>query len=182
MLFTRFFTLVLNSITGILGVSSMYRGAFDRFLSLYSSCSHSNGSSLEPPFILSAGRPDSLVMSRLVSCTADISRENTATGIWWSTAALRAMFSARAVFPMDGRAARIMRSDFCHPMVMESRVTNPEGTPLSPVVFCIFCMSPMASLMRAPMSCTSFLRLFWMASNILVWALSMRSSTFTESS
>ena len=59
----------------------MYKGALARALSLYSSCSHSYGSSLTPPLILSALRPDSLVISRLASWIADISSEKNATGM-----------------------------------------------------------------------------------------------------
>ena len=105
---------------GMPGVSSMYSGAFARRLRVYSSCSHSKGSSFTPPRIFSPERPDSVVMRRLPSWSADISRENTATGMLWSTAALRAMFRAKAVLPTDGRAARMMRSDFCQPWVTRS--------------------------------------------------------------
>ena len=80
----------LLSMSGMLGVSSMYRGALERDASLVSSCCQSHGSSLDPPLSFSAGSPDSVVIRRITSCNADISSENTATGILWSTAALRA--------------------------------------------------------------------------------------------
>ena len=76
------------------------------------------------------------VSKRMDSCSLDISRENTATGTRSSTATLRARFRAKAVFPILGRAARIMRSDFCRPEVSWSRrgypVLSPESPPLEP--------------------------------------------------
>ena len=147
----------------MLGVSSMYSGAFERAASLVSSCCQSHGSSLAPPFSLSAGRPDSVVISLITSWRADISRENTATGMLLSTAAFLARLSAKAVLPTEGRAASMIRSDFCHPRVTLSNEGNPEGTPLKPSIFWFFSTSRKASLMMEPTSWTSFLRLFWIA-------------------
>ncbi len=47
-----------------------------------------------------------------VNCTFDISRENMATGILDLIATFCAIFKANAVFPIEGRAARIIKSDF----------------------------------------------------------------------
>ena len=48
---------------------------------------------------------------RLTTSTLDISRLKMATPLLWSTATLRAMLSAKAVLPMEGRAARMTRLD-----------------------------------------------------------------------
>ncbi len=180
--FTRRFALVRNSIMGMPGVSSIYRGAFARRLRVSSSWIHSKLSSFTPPLIFSPESPDSVVMRRFPSWSALISRENTATGILASTAALRAMLRANAVLPTDGRAARMIRSLFCQPCVMRSMEGYPEGTPESPVVFWSSWRLFRTSLMMEPMSWTSRFTLFWMAAKTLVWALSMRSSTFVDSS
>ena len=49
---------------------------------------------------------------RMDNCSFDISKENIATGTLASMAAFLAIFKARAVFPMLGRPARMMRSEF----------------------------------------------------------------------
>src|SRR5438552_1517853 len=46
-------------------------------------------------------------------------------------AACCTMFSASAVFPIDGRAARTTRSDRWNPAVYRSRSTKPLGTPVT---------------------------------------------------
>ena len=132
---TSFLTFERNSITGRDGVSSIYIGAFARRLSWISSCSHSQFSSFTPPLILSALNLVSETIIRFTSWIAGISREKKATGILWSTAAFLARLSTKAVFPTEGRAARMIRSDACHPRVILSTEANPEGTPLSPEVF-----------------------------------------------
>ena len=42
-----------------------------------------------------------------------------------------AMFKARAVFPMEGRAARIMKSDGWRPVVSRSRSAKPVERPVT---------------------------------------------------
>ena len=71
-------------------------------------------------------------IKRCTSCTADISKLNTATGMSWSTAMLRAIDSTKAVLPMPGRAASTIMSERCQPPVILSKSWNPEGTPLTP--------------------------------------------------
>ena len=39
------------------------------------------------------------------------------------------MFNASAVLPIDGRAARSIKSDFCKPFVTLSSSISPVGTP-----------------------------------------------------
>ena len=68
---------------------------------------------------------------RRASCSLDISREKIATGIFASRAAYCAIFRAKAVFPMLGRPAMIIKSDFCNPEVISSIFSNPVGTPVT---------------------------------------------------
>lgn len=71
-------------------------------------------------------------MSRLTNWTLLISSENIATGIFMSTAIFFAIDSTKAVFPMAGRAAIIIRSDFCQPDVSLSNLGKPLLRPLNP--------------------------------------------------
>ena len=59
---------------------------------------------------------------RSSSDSFDISRLNTATGCRCRSATFSAMFSASAVFPIEGRAARITSSEGCKPAVSLSSV------------------------------------------------------------
>ena len=58
---------------------------------------------------------------RLSSASFDISSEKTATTLPSRTAAFSAMLMAKAVLPIEGRAAMMIRSDFCRPLVISSR-------------------------------------------------------------
>ena len=58
---------------------------------------------------------------RCSNASFDISSENTATVFASSMAAFSAIFIANDVFPIDGRAAMMMRSDFWKPLVSSSR-------------------------------------------------------------
>ncbi len=60
----------------------------------------------------------------------DISSENMATGSP-CTAMLRAMFMARELLPMPGRAAMTTRLPGCSPDIRLSRSTNPVGRPVN---------------------------------------------------
>ena len=71
-------------------------------------------------------------ISRWASSSFDISSENSATGCRSCTATCSAMFSARLVLPIDGRAARMTRFDRCSPAVMRSRSRNPVPMPVTP--------------------------------------------------
>ena len=42
------------------------------------------------------------------------------------------MFVARAVLPIEGLPARIIKSDLCRPPNFSSSSVNPVGTPTSP--------------------------------------------------
>jgi hypothetical protein len=68
---------------------------------------------------------------RKPSCSADISSEkNPATNFWWIVR-YAAMFSAKAVLPIPGRAATTMRSAFWKPCVSAFRRVKPVGRPVS---------------------------------------------------
>ena len=58
---------------------------------------------------------------RCMSCSLLISSEKTATGTFWRTAALSAMHSEKAVLPILGRAATMIRSEAWSPAVSLSR-------------------------------------------------------------
>ena len=73
--------------------------------------------------------PASAAKRRSTSCWSLISREKMPTCALYFNAALRAISSANVVFPIEGRAARMMRSDFWNPARMLSKPSNPEGTP-----------------------------------------------------
>ncbi len=90
------------------------------------------------------------MIRRIISCTADISSEKKATPCSWSTAMLRAIESTKAVLPIEGRAAMMIRSDSCQPSVTRSTAMKPEGTPLKALVF--FEASSIWSSARARMS------------------------------
>ena len=51
-------------------------------------------------------------MSRFISCSEDISRENMAQGLSSRKAIYSAILRTRAVFPMEGRAAIRIKSEF----------------------------------------------------------------------
>ena len=71
----------------------------------------------------------SLAMSRVTSCSRDISREKMATVLPDSLAADSATFSAILVFPMPGRAASSSRSDLFRPLILASTADRPVDRP-----------------------------------------------------
>jgi hypothetical protein len=68
---------------------------------------------------------------RVSSDSFDISSEKTATVRFTLVATCCAMFSASAVLPMDGRAARMNKSPACSPLVFSSNLVNPVLMPLT---------------------------------------------------
>ena len=75
------------------------------------------------------------------SCSRDISRLKKPMVISVFTPRCWAMFNTKAVFPIEGRAAMITRSDGWNPDVRASMSTNPLGTPVtSPLCSCSFSM------------------------------------------
>ena len=103
------------------------------------SCRRSNSSSFEifPVRSRHEFTPDCAASMRSTSCCELISSEKKPTGVWCLIAVCRAMSSASVVFPIDGRAASMTRSDFWRPESMVSRAGKPVGTPrMAPVCFC----------------------------------------------
>ena len=96
---------------------------------------------------------------------------------------LRAIESTKAVLPIDGRAATMMRSDSCQPSVTRSRAMKPDGTPLKALVF--FDASSICMSARARMSfddCTERLTCPSATLNISPSANPIRSVTSVDSS
>jgi len=123
------------------------------------------------------------MIRRFTSCTLLISSENTATGVLKFIAMFFAIESTNAVFPMAGRAAIIIKSDFCQPAVILSMPVNPLLSPLKPFLFSIaslICLK--ASLMTGLICVKSFFRLFCEISNSCPSASCIRSSTSIVSS
>ena len=71
----------------------------------------------------------SLDKRRMASCSRDISREKKATVFALFLATSRAMFRAREVLPMPGRAAISKRSDLLSPLIFLSRSWRPVERP-----------------------------------------------------
>ena len=96
--------------------------------------------------------PVSATTRRIMSWCAGISSEKKATACSWSTDMLRAMVSVKAVLPIEGRAAMMIRSDGCQPIVTRSSAMKPDGTPLKALLFLAFssiCASVRASTSAA---------------------------------
>ena len=76
----------------------------------------------------------------VASCSDDISKEKKATvdlRPFFSIflAAWKAMFVAKAVLPIEGLPAIIIKSCLCKPPNLESKSVNPVGTPTIPSSF-----------------------------------------------
>ena len=99
------------------GVSSIYIFASDNGPIDPANFVQSSSSSF-PVLTLLLSTIDSLHRILFTSCSFDISKLNTATGTFDFTAALVAMFSANAVFPIAGLAAISINSDLCNPAVL----------------------------------------------------------------
>lgn len=127
----------------------MNNGAVPNGLVADSRCRHCSG--VRRPDLTSLPEsPVSAMIRRIISCTEDISSEKNATPCSWSTAMLRAIESTKAVLPIEGRAATMIRSDSCQPSVTRSRAMKPDGTPLKALVF--FDASSICISARARMS------------------------------
>ena len=108
------------SMTPMPGVASMMTSLPDmRSMDSRTSLSSSSDRSPISSFLLSTR--ESMEMRRLPSASLGISSEKMTTRLSSFMATFWAMFSAKAVFPMDGRAAMMMRSDLCRPFIRLSR-------------------------------------------------------------
>ena len=114
-----------------------------------------------PLRILESSTLASMARSLIPSCSLLISSENMTTLLCCFMAAFCAMLSIRADFPMDGRAARMTRSEFWKPDVILSRAVKPEGSPGS--------FPPFFSISR--MDLMSVSRTSCILSNWLDWRL-----------
>ncbi len=72
---------------------------------------------------------DSVESKRETSCSLLISSEKKATRFPAVTAACRAIFKAKLVLPMPGRAPRRIKSVRFRPVMVSSSSLNPVGTP-----------------------------------------------------
>ena len=90
---------------------------------------HSSGASLPVRSRVESTRPSAHI-NRWVTSSRDISIENTATGNPSRMPTCDAMLSASEVFPMPGRAARMIRLDGWKPAVILSMSLKPLGTPV----------------------------------------------------
>lgn len=97
------------------------------------SCKRCHSCSVKLLFlILSDSISASPEIKRFTSCTSAISKEKIITFLLKSNAALRIKLRAKAVLPIAGRAARMIKSDGCQPEVMRSRSLKPVATPVIP--------------------------------------------------
>ena len=71
----------------------------------------------------------------MTSDSEDISRLNTPTGSFASSATCSTMFIASEVLPIDGRAATTIISPGCRPVVILSRSVKPVSTPVVEPLF-----------------------------------------------
>src|SRR5208282_1885110 len=98
------------------GVSSMNIGAFDSRPAALVSKGQSDGER-NPVRTLCASTWACEHSMRWTNCSLDISREKIATGTLCPRQAFSAMDTAKALFPIDGRPAMMIKSDFCKPEV-----------------------------------------------------------------
>ena len=136
-----------------------------------------------PVLILSPSNSHTFMIRRFTSWTLLISSEKIATGMLRSTAMFFAIESTKAVLPMAGRAAMMMRSGVCQPEVILSRAWNPEGIPdIEPSFLEAFSMRVNASSMTGSICVTSRFWLRWLISKIPASASCINSSTSCVSS
>ena len=162
------------------GVSSIYKGAFSSSDTFEKSLCHS--SSLIWPFRnFSEEIPVSEAIILVISCTEAISRENRAMGILCSTAIFLAMESRNAVLPIAGRAAMIIKSEFCQPPVSLSISLKPEGIPEIPSLSFSALMVSMACFTKVFAVSKPFLMVPLVISKKDCSALSRSSKTSVDS-
>jgi len=102
------------------GVSSITKADSPRITVLSVRSRHSWSSSC-PVRIFCESTWEFMEIKRFASCTRDISRLNITVVMLFLIATFSAIFNTNAVFPIEGRAAIKIRSDFCNPAVRASR-------------------------------------------------------------
>ena len=93
----------------------------------------------------------SLHIIRCVTSLFDISSVKSATGISWRTARFCAMQSASADFPIDGRAARMIRLPGWKPDVSLSSSLKPVGMPGDVRARLVEVRDPLEALLQQPL-------------------------------
>ena len=119
------------SIIFIPGVSSIKRGASASSPIASESLVKSSSVSL-PVFSFQASISACDTNNRSTNSSLLISREKIPVGIFSLTVTCCAILRIIAVFPVPGRAAKMIRFASCIPASLLSSSTNPVGTPLSP--------------------------------------------------
>ena len=119
-------------------------------------------------------------MRRMPSASFAISNEKMTTRLSSFNATFCAMLRANAVFPMDGRAAMMMRSDLCRPLSLLSRSLKRVGSPGSAPPFSLAAL--MASRLTLSTSFRSEYSVVWRVLAMSKMLASAKSSTFSDSS
>ncbi len=136
-----------------------------------------------PLLIFSPSSSQTLLIRRFTSWRLLISSEKIATGVFTFTAMFFAIDRTNAVLPIAGRAAMIIRSEFCQPDVSLSSSWNCVSNPESPVSrFAAASICSMACLITGSICVTSFFTLRCEISNNFPSASWRRSSTSLLSS
>ena len=149
---------------------------------LLSKRSHSWSSSL-PLFIFSPWIWQTFTINLFTSWTFDISNENTPIGNLKFTAIFFAIESTKAVLPIAGRAAIMIKSEFCQPDVISSSFLNPDCNPLIPSsLLAAISKLARASFITGFICITSFFTLRCDISNNLLSVSCIKSSISTISS
>ena len=171
-----------NSKILIPGVSSINIFAELNLSTALWTCCHSYSSNwaflnLEP------GISASIEINLVTNWILAISKENMATGLSKSKAAFLAIAKVKAVLPIPGLAATIIKSEGCHPEVSLSNSENPVGIPVSPCSFwesssSIFC----ALIAITPTLIDPLFKCCWVISNKPFSASSNISKTSLVSS
>ena len=163
------------------GVSSIKIGASDKRFTLTFNCSHSWGSRF-PLRSFSEVKPVSEDIILVINWTDDISREKTATAWLKSIAIFLAIEITKAVFPIPGRAAIIIKSDGCQPEVIASSFVKPVAKPLIPSLLEISWIFDKACLTKSLAPSELFFKFPCVTSKSLASALSNKSNTSDVSS
>ena len=90
---------------------------------------------------------------RIMICSEGISRLKTSTGLSSAIMAFSIKFMAKVVLPIDGRAATIIRSEGCIPLVILSRSVKPVVTPVTSLL--VFTNSSRRSMVFPKIDSTS---------------------------
>ena len=156
-------------------VSSTQIGAFISLSQAAVRRGQSSGFSLPVRRLCDSTRA-SLHIIRCVTSLFDISSVKSATGISWRTARFCAMFSASADFPIEGRAAMMIRLPGWKPEVSLSSSLKPVGQPVTSAPASYRCMIRSKLSFSSPsMWLKSLVTRCWARSKTICSARSTRS-------